>query len=255
MIGLTRAPAALVVALLAWGPAVADKDFHYPPDKPLAEPAKPGKTEDPGDATVRLWRDGLEGRLYYLRSPRERLLANDSIRIDRAKIRFFYPYNDGHTRRRYRVTLWFENVPPAPLEKFRIEVEVVETLDELNTWLATEFSAIPLESDFDWSAEIQKMVRRRFIAEGMDGTMVGLVLGGLKYQVETETLEDGRLREVWLLKNSRMARKAFSDRRPVQGALVPDSNEEVPGFYLFGSNKPKGLSIVFIDGQVAPQEH
>lgn len=249
-----RIAVAFMVALLARGAAVADKDLRYPPDKPLADPSRPGKIEDPGDATVRIWREGLEGRLYYLRSPRPPLLANDAVTIERAKIRFFYPYNDGHTRRRYRVILWFENVPPAPAEKFRLEVEVVETLDDLNNWLATEFSPIPLESDFGWPAEIQKMVRSRFIAEGMDGKMIGLILGGLEYQVEKETLEDGRLREVWLLKNSRMARKAFSARQPVQGALVPDPNERIPGLYLFGSGKPKGLSIVFIDGQVVPPQ-
>jgi hypothetical protein len=173
--------------------------------------------------------------------------------IKRAKIRYFYPYDDGHTRRRYRVTMWFENVEPAPPETFRLEVEVIETLDELYKWLATEFSPLPLESDFGWPSAIQRMVRTRFIAEGMDRTMVGLILGGLEYRVEQETLDDGSLREVWRLKNSRRARKAFSTRRSVKRAPVPDTGEQAPGFYLFDLDGPEDVSIIFIDGQVAPQ--
>jgi hypothetical protein len=93
----------------------------------------------------------------------------------------------------------------------------------------------------------------------MDRTMVELILGGLEYRVEQEALDDGRLREVWRLKNSRRARKAFSTRRSVKRAPVPDTGEQAPGFYLFDLDGPEDVSIifidgiVFIDGQVAPQ--
>ena len=155
---MTSAIAALVLALLAWDPASADKDLRYIPEQPLEQPPM----EDVGDAIVHHWARGLEGRQYYLRSPRHLLLANDAIAIKRAKIRYFYPYNDGHTRRRYRVTLWFENVEPAPPETFRLEVEIIETLDELDKWLATEFSPVPLESAYAWPPAIQRMVRMRY---------------------------------------------------------------------------------------------
>ncbi len=247
---MTSALAALVLAALAWGPASADKNLRYPPEQPL----EPPPMEDAGDAIVHHWARGLEGRQYYLRSPRYPLLANDAIAIKRAKIRYFYPYDDGHTRRRYRVTLWFENVDPAPPETFRLEVEVIETLDELNTWLATEFSPVPLESAFAWSPAIQRMVRTRYIAEGMDRTMVELILGGLECRVVRETLDDGRLREVWLLNNSRRLRKAFSTRRSPQEAPAPDTSEQAPGFYLFGVGSPEDLRIIFIDGRVARQQ-
>ena len=246
---MTSVLAAVMLGMLASGLVSTDKELRYLPETSLEEPPK----QDSGDAIVHFWRQGLEGRIYYLRSPRHPLLANDAIAIERAKIRYFYPYDDGHTRRRYRVTLWFENVDPAPPETFRLEVEVIETLDELNKWLATEFSPIPLESAFDWPSAIQRMVRTRYITEGMDRTMVELILGGLDYRVEREILDDGRLREVWLLKNSRRLRKAFSARRSPQEAPAPETSAHTPGFYLFGVGNPEDLRIIFIDGRIARQ--
>jgi hypothetical protein len=247
---MTSALAALVLAALAWGPASADKNLRYPPE----QAPEPPPMEDAGDAIVHNWVRGLEGRQYYLRSPRHPLLANDAVAIKRAKIRYFYPYDDGHSRRRYRVTLWFENVEPAPPETFRLEVEIIETLDELDKWLATEFSPVPLESAFAWPPAIQRMVRMRYIAEGMDRPMVELILGGLEYRVVRETLDDGRLREVWLLKKSRQGRRAFTARRSLRQAPVSDTADQAPGFYLFGSGDPEDLSIAFIDGHVARQQ-
>jgi len=256
---MTAPLGAAVLVMLAWGPASADKDLRYPPDRPRAEPAKP--KGDDADATVHYWRGGLEGKIYYLRSPRIPLLANDAVVIKRAKIRYFYPYDDGHTSRRYRVTLWFEGVAPAPPQTFRLEVEVIETLDQLNEWLANEFSTRPLESDFGWPSAIQQMIRTRFVAAGMTSAMVDLILGGLDHRVERGTLEDGSVREVWRIENSRRSRKACSARRDMNALPPPDGvsrtpapgmGDETSGFYLFDHCTDEGLSIIFVDGQVVP---
>ena len=247
---MTAGLRAVTLVMLALGPGAADQELLYPPAQ---SPEQPSKADDPGDATVRVWRRDLEGRLYYLRSPRPPLLANDGIAITKARIRYFYPYDDGHTARRYRITLWFEGVAPAPSGSFRIDLEVVETLDELDKRLATEFSPTPLESHFDWPSAIQRMVRTRFIAVGMDKTMVGLILGGLEYREERETLEDGRLREIWRIEDSRRSRQAFSARSAGRRAPDPETSGQAAGFHLFGPARPEEPSIVFIDGRVAPQ--
>jgi hypothetical protein len=248
---MTARLGAVALVMLALGSGPADQELLYPPAQ---SPEQPSQPDDPGDATVRLWRQDLEGRLYYLRSPRHPLLANDGIAITKARIRYFYPHDDGHTARRYRITLWFEGVAPAPSVTFRTDLEVVDTLDELYEWLATEISPIPLEGGFDWPSAIQRMVRTRFIAVGMDQAMVALILGGLEYRVERETLEDGRLREVWRIEDSRRARQAFSARRAGRRAPDREMSGQAAGFYLFGRGKPDELSITFIDGRVAPQQ-
>jgi hypothetical protein len=237
--------ALLVIGILASGLIPGQEDFRTPAKQPTESRWKGASDKE----ILQLWARGLKGRHYFLRSPRYPLLINDAVSIRRAKIKFFYPYDDGNSIRRYRVTLWFEGLQPAPSTRFRTSVEMFETLDELDAWLEIEFSLTPLEEHFEWSPEVRQTVRARSILPGMDDDMVRLVLGGLDYQVERAVLDEGRVRETWTLRIAGETRKALKARRSSSKSVA-----QPLGCSPFGDLPTRSLHIIFTDGRVTACE-
>ena len=143
---------------------------------------------------------------------------------------------------------------PAPPTTFRTSVEIFETLDDLDAWLATEFSLSPLEEQFEWPSDLKRKVRARCIAPGMSKEMVELALGGLGHKVDREALEDGRIRETWELQIAGRTKRVFVARTIDAHGGSSMTAEPDSELYLFGQLPSHYLQVVFTDGRVTASE-
>jgi len=215
------------------------------------------------------WSAEVPGRHYYLNAPRGGLLTNDQVNIVRCQIRYKPQTNldTGEVHEGYRAKLWFEGASPAPPRSFRMTVNGLTGISDLDKWLIEQFSATPLENAFEWPPHIKRAVRYRYVALGMNKDMVDLILGGLGYQVDLEQLDDGRIRETWKLQVTGDNRTIFMKRSAFMKTVTSQEGSarattssfsestssttvEESGFFIFSGLPPQVLNIVFTNGKV-----